>query len=80
VPHSDLKIYAASLDHGERKVSKFLHRSYRIDLLDKHNKCTFTIIVASTSFSLLCSWCATLSNRSLAPSGCMSETWQNCGA
>ena len=26
----------ASLDHGERKVSKFLHDSYHIDLLDKH--------------------------------------------
>ena len=70
----------ASLDHSERKVSEFLHNSYRIDLLDKHNKCTVTIVMASASVSLLCSWRATLSNRSLAPSGRMSETWQNYGA
>ena len=28
----------ASLDHGERKVSEFLHNSYRIGMLDKRNK------------------------------------------
>ena len=69
----------ASLDHSERKVSEFLHNSYRIDLLDKYNKCTFTIFMASGSVSLLCPWRATLSNRSLASSGLMSETWQDCG-
>src|SRR6266481_1283738 len=55
-----------SLNHGERKVPEFLCNSYRIDLLDKYEKQTFTIIVACTSVSMVCSRRATLSNRSLA--------------
>ena len=70
----------ARLDYGERKVSEFLHNSYRIGMLDKQNKPTFTIVVANASVSLVCLWRATLSNRSLASSGLMSETWQDCGA
>ena len=70
----------ARLDHGECKVSEFLHNSYRIDLLDKHNKCTFTIAVASASVSLECSRRAALNNSSLASLGLISETWQDCVA
>ena len=73
-----LEDICARLDHGECKVSEFLHNSYRIDLLDKHNKCTFTIVVASASVSLVCSRRAVLNNSSLASSSLMSETWQDC--
>ena len=38
-----------SLDHSERKVSELLQNSYHIDQFDKHDKCTFTIVVASAS-------------------------------
>src|SRR5882724_7755451 len=69
---------STSLDHGQRKVSEFLHNSQHIDLQDKKNKCIFTIVVAGASVSLVCSRRACLSNRSLASSGFMSETWQNC--
>ena len=44
----------ASPVHRERKVSEFLHNGYRVDLLDKGNKCTFTMVVAGASVSLLC--------------------------
>ena len=70
----------ASLDHSECKMSEFLRHGYRIDLLDKHNKCTFTLVMATASVSFLFSWRATLRNRSLASSGLMSETWKDCGA
>src|SRR5882724_10048553 len=43
-----------SLDHGQRKVSEFLHNSEHIDLLDNDNECTFTIVVAGASASLVC--------------------------
>ena len=70
----------ARLDHGECKMSEFLHNSYRIDLLDKHKNCIFTIVAASASVSLICSWRAVWNNSSLASSGLISETWQDCVA
>src|SRR5882724_3039921 len=70
----------ASLDHGQRKVAEFLHNSQRMDLQDKDDKGTFTIVMAGASVSWVCSRCACLSKRSLASSGFMSETRQNCGA
>src|SRR5882724_12430656 len=45
----------ASLDHGQRKVTEFLHNSQHMDLLDKDNKCTFTTVVARASVSVVCS-------------------------
>ena len=70
----------ASLDHSERKVSELLQNSYRIDQFDKHDKCTFTIAVASASVLVVCSRHAILSNRSPASSGLIVETWQDSGA
>src|SRR5882672_9035726 len=75
-----LEDICASLDHGQCKVAECLHTSQGMDLLDQDNKCTFTIVVAEASVSLVSSRRACLSKRSLASLGFMSETWQNWGA
>src|SRR5882724_130884 len=69
----------SSLDHGQHKVSEFLNNnSQRIDPLNNDGMANFTIVMASASISAVFSRRAISRNRSLASSGLMSATWQNC--